>query len=195
MTGFSRYLPADFGYTSVDQAYGSLTRTLPEEPVDAAEDVGYQQVYNPNVIVESFLRDRPPPVKEEPEEAAEIRWGEASDFEYDLSNATGTPDFFVQDQETNGEIFKGISYNYTPDDPTDDEEPPEPDEPQGTAVLYDIQEVARVTEVVRVSSTDGDMYVDIERIVNVIFEMPAKYGPDGSIKEFYRFNMNWGQQS
>jgi hypothetical protein len=192
-TGFSgTYTPRL--YQTVVTNYGSLTPTdVP--PPDDAENIGYeQQVNNGPITVESFLNDRKPPPKEEPEEDAEIRWGAESDFEYDISNATGTPDFIAQDQENDGVFFRSINYNYNPADNNDfdDDDDGVPDPPQAPAVVYDVQEVARSTEVVRVTGTGG-MYVDIERIVWVIFEMPARYGPDGAIKEFWKLNMNWGR--
>ncbi len=160
------------------------------------DSVGYSTVTknsSPGTVdINSFLTDRPPPVIEPPEEAAEIRWGDSSNFEYDTSGSS-VATTIVQDSDTDDQFWGKYSIDYQPSgDANGDGVDDDAELPANPSVLYEVQEVARQTEVVRVTGT-GDAYVDIERIVNVIFEMPTRQGPTGLIKEFWRFNMNWGQ--
>jgi hypothetical protein len=156
------------------------------ESTGASAAVGYETVAPKGVIdVTSFLDDRPPIPVEVPEEDAEIRWGAKSQFQYDatIGDYRNVPDYII---DPGGDSGGGVTW------PPGDEEPLPP---QDVMILMDLQEVEREVQEVRVSNpSDATMYVDIERIKTVTFELPERQGENGKIREFWRFHMNWGQQ-
>ena len=144
-----------------------------------AVPIGYLLTKPPLISVESFLKDRPPQPVEIPEQESEIRWGKASQFQYDASE----PDY---SQATNTTVINSSDDN-------DDENSEDDDGLR--EMLIEFPEVARETEEIRVSNpNDATMYVDIERIKTITFEAPPT-GERGDIRQFWKFILNWGDDS
>ena len=118
----------------------------------------------PSVIIKSHLRDRPANLIPVPEEEAEIRWGQASQFQWSVSR----PDITIN---RNIRIIR----------------PPPDDDPSQELIEY--TETERTTETVRVSNPDdAEQYVDVERILTITFQGPNS-GPSGEIEVFHKFTL------
>ena len=118
----------------------------------------------PSVIIKSHLRDRPANLIPVPEEEAEIRWGQASQFQWSVTR----PDRIQN---------RTIIIRPTPED----------DEPPVEIIEY--TETERTTETVRVSNPqDADQYVDVERILTITFQGPNG-GEKGEIEIFHKFTL------
>jgi hypothetical protein len=154
------------------------------ENSSVAGDLGKQLVTKGDVIVaDSFLQDRPPPVVQEPLAPAEIRIGKKSNFVYDST---------VDNPSRKDLTVQGPKYGPTkwPDPP-----PKEPDDDEtddyDTIVNVDFRESNRTIETIRVQGSDGESWVDIQRILSVTFPLPERQGPNGTIKEFWTYHFNW----
>lgn len=119
-----------------------------------------------SVVINSHLRDRPSTAVPIPEEEAEIRWGQASQFQWSVNN----PD---------KNFYKTI---YIPIDDEDE-----------NVELIEFPEIERTTETVRVSNPeDAEQYVDVERILTITFQAP-NVGEKKEIEQFWKFNLTqWG---
>lgn len=138
------------------------------------------------IVVESFLQDRPPPTIDVEQEEAEIRIGQKADFQYDLTVGSdkNRNDFVIK-----GPKFGGVTWPDPP--PTDEEEEEEPQD-RITTVTITFPETNREIETIRVEGSDGESWVDVQRITSITFQAPDRQGPTGTIREFWKFNLNWG---
>jgi hypothetical protein len=180
------------GFHGFWPSYGKLGGS---EAPGASQSVGKDVITGTqDITVDSFLTDRPPAVIEPEEEVAEVRWGQKSNFQYD--NSTGRyaeeDDYYVQ-ADYSAEGFDGFDLESSFEQEALDGEPV----PTDDVLVYDVQEVNRQTETIRVTIEGSNQtgYVDIARIKSVTFQMPDRVGPTGSIRVFYTFHMNWGDRT
>jgi hypothetical protein len=160
----------------------------------ASQSTGKSVVTGPlEINVDSFLSDRPPAVLEPEEEVAELRWGAKSSFQYDSTTGryNEEDDYYVQADYT-ADGFDGFDLETSfQEEAAEGEVVPTDD-----VLLYDVQEVGRKTETIRVyiEGSNQTGYVDIDRIKSVTFQMPDRAGPTATIRVFYTFHMNWGDR-
>lgn len=136
------------------------------------------------IVADSFLKDRPVPFVDVPVEIAEIRVGAKSNFQYDLS--IGSKD--RQDVILSRPQFGGVTWPDPPPSDNDDDPTKESDQ----IIKIDIRETDRIIKVIRVEGSDGESWVDVERIDQITFQMPTRRGPTGTITEYWTFILNNG---
>lgn len=151
----------------------------------AAENIGKALVSKGDlIVVDSFLQDRPPPFVDVPQEEAEIRVGQKSNFQFDstVGDTKNRKDFIISDPK-----FGGVTWPDPP--PLDDQEDTE-DDAADEIIKIDIYETDRIIEVIRVQGSDGESWVDVERINEITFRMPQRNGPKGTITEYWTYHLN-----
>lgn len=106
----------------------------------------------PSVVIESHLKDRTPRPVEVPEQAAEIRWGKASSFQWSVTNPPAGGSVTVR----------------LPDD--------EPEEPVPGPRTLEFDETTRTVQNIRVENpSDSEQYVIVQRINDITFRGPSDF--------------------
>ena len=148
----------------------------------------------PVVKIDSFLRERLPPVQEEPVPEAQVTWGDAASFVWSSTQGdTGGGDTVVVDPPSIV-VSPGSGGGGGVDDDdgggggggTNDPVPQPP--PSSTTILFD--ETQREVEEVRVENPDDSaQYVIVERITAITFRGPNT-GRFGEVETLWKFTLH-----